>query len=787
MRRPSWHAVAIAGIIFCTSSREAAAETLDIAPGRLGETIVALGIQTRTTIILADASLAERRSPGVRGDHALRAALRRVLRGTGTEPVFLTSGVVQIRARKTNPPPPSPAPPKSPEALPPAIIVTATKQDVPLHLYPGSVKIVEPDRGWSNRHGAEGTSALTRLMPALTSTNLGNGRNKMFIRGMADSSFSGPTQTTTGQFLGDVRLTYNAPDPDLALYDMKRFEVLTGPQGTLYGAGSLGGIIRLVPNPPEMDDFAAAMTGGIGLTRHGGISADGAVSINVPLVRGRVATRLLVYGGREGGYIDAPLQGRRNINHTVRYGERLSVRAEDIGGWTIDAGSVVQNISTGDGQYVLRGQPAFTREGTIPQPFENNYRLGHVSVQRSFEHVTLTSVTSLARHDQSSVFDATGIDGTTMPLRYTEANDIVLFFHETRIAGRSRRHPWTAGFSLTRSASEFTVSLGPPDQVVERGGRDDVRTEFALFGEVSRPLSSTVTATVGGRLTYSLVSQRLINIPMIENDRPPRRELRFSRTIGLNWNPTASLTAFYHNQQGHRPGGLGVTLTEEGLDIRRFASDDLDVHEIGVRWGGRSTPLSGQVALFRADWRNIQADLIGEYGLPLTTNIGSGLIDGVDVELKWRASPTLSFSASAILNDSRLGDAARQEPNDGASAAGRGRPLPNVARNGGRVGAIWQRTLASGARLSVEGATRYVGRSYLGLAPLLDIPQGDYVVADVGARFERPRFAISLDVLNATGSRGNTFSYGNPFGVSRRDQVTYLRPRTVKMQFEMRL
>jgi len=84
----------------------------------------------------------------------------------------------------------------------------------------------------------------------LASTNLGTGRNKIFIRGVADSSFNGPSQSIVGQYLGDVRLTFNAPDPDLELYDIARVEVLEGPQGTLYGAGSLGGVVRVCPARP---------------------------------------------------------------------------------------------------------------------------------------------------------------------------------------------------------------------------------------------------------------------------------------------------------------------------------------------------------------------------------------------------------------------------------------------------------------------------------------------------------------------------------------------------------
>lgn len=106
-------------------------------------------------------------------------------------------------------------------------------------------------------------------MTAVASTYLGAGRNKLFIRGIADSSFTGPTCATVGQYFGDLRLSYNAPDPDLRLADLAAVEVLEGPQGTLYGAGSLGGLIRLVPNAPDPTRFSgSAMLGG-SATTHG--------------------------------------------------------------------------------------------------------------------------------------------------------------------------------------------------------------------------------------------------------------------------------------------------------------------------------------------------------------------------------------------------------------------------------------------------------------------------------------------------------------------------------------
>ena len=110
----------------------------------------------------------------------------------------------------------------------------------------------------SSRFGAQGSEAVLDRLPMLASTSLGPGRNKIYIRGVADSSFNGPSQSIVGQYLGDVRLTFNAPDPDLQLYDMRRVELLEGPQGTLYGTGSLGGILRLVPNGPTCRHLAGS-------------------------------------------------------------------------------------------------------------------------------------------------------------------------------------------------------------------------------------------------------------------------------------------------------------------------------------------------------------------------------------------------------------------------------------------------------------------------------------------------------------------------------------------------
>jgi iron complex outermembrane recepter protein len=107
-------------------------------------------------------------------------------------------------------------------------------------------------------------------------------------------------------------------------------------------------------------------------------------------------------------------------------------------------------------------------------------------------------------------------------------------------------------------------------------------------------------------------------------------------------------------------------------------------------------------------------------------------------------------------------------------------PLPNVARDGGRLAAQWHAQSALGG-LSAETSVRYVGRSMLGVGELLDIPQGNYFVASADARVDLGRFTVSLSLDNMGNVRTNTFAFGNPFGLAQHDQVTPLRPRTLRL------
>jgi outer membrane receptor protein involved in Fe transport len=203
--------------------------------------------------------------------------------------------------------------------------------------------------------------------------------------------------------------------------------------------------------------------------------------------------------------------------------------------------------------------------------------------------------------------------------------------------------------------------------------------------------------------------------------------------------------------------------------------------EVGVRFGRRGIDrFSFNTSAAHERWTDIQSDLIDDAGLPFTTNIGNGRITSFEAEASWRITSALTLDASLFLNNSRLA-----KPASGFAAADE-RDLPNIARAGGRLAASYQRNLDTQTALTLDGAVRYVGHSELGIGAPLDVSQGNYLETSIGGRIARGGLGLSVDVTNLADTRGNRFSYGNPFGIELRNQVTPLVPRRLRLGLDLR-
>ncbi len=740
---------------------------LDIPEGRLADAVVAIGEQAGVTIGLDDPALGAIPVRAVQGRLDAAHALERMLRGTRARAVAIGKDAFRIMAR------PLPAP-KSPRVAVPqlpsagAIVVTGSKRDLPILAYPGSVVVMNV-RAIPLGDQAHGSEALVTELPILSSTHLGTGRNKLFVRGVADSSFNGPSQSTVGQYLGEARLNYNAPDPDLALYDIASVEVLEGPQGTLYGAGALGGLIRLMPVMPDLERFKVGVSLGVSATSHGAGSGDEAALVNIPIAERRAGLRLLAYRTIDGGYIDDPGRGLSNINRTRTEGGRAELRIRPDSGWTVDFTAVLQNINSRDGQYAERGEKRLQRRSVLPQPFDNDYTLGNIVVRHSIGAADLVSATSVVRHDVTTDYDASLTPAA--PRLFHEDDRITLVTNETRLSRQaSDGSGWVGGVELLHSVDRITRELGPPSALDRISGSRNAVNEAAIFGEATLRFTDRLFVTGGGRIGFDALSGEVLDHA---DDAPDhgRRTLVFLPSAGLLLKLAPRLSAYARYQEGYRAGGLSVS----GRSVERFRGDNLATVEAGLRLGNATNRLDASAAVSYAHWENIQADLVDGVGLPMTANIGNGRIVGFEARAGWRPLPGLAVSASIFLNDSKLTDPAL------GFAGVKDASLPNVADMGGQGRVNYELPMGDAGALGVTAAARYVGSSKLGVGPILSLPQGHYVDTSAGLRWTIRDLSVTFDVSNLLDDGRNQFALGDPFTVGRARQVTPLRPRTIRL------
>ncbi|MGE5600617.1 MAG: TonB-dependent receptor plug domain-containing protein, partial [Pseudomonadota bacterium] len=129
--------------------------------------------------------------------------------------------------------------------------MTALKRPQLLTTLPGTVSVIFGDN-LRSAAGLAGSDAIGHQLPSLTTSSLGPGLNRLFLRGIGDGPLNGFNQGSVAVLLDEARINYDAPDPDWALIDIDRVEVLEGPQGPLYGTGALGGIVKLSTTAPDL-------------------------------------------------------------------------------------------------------------------------------------------------------------------------------------------------------------------------------------------------------------------------------------------------------------------------------------------------------------------------------------------------------------------------------------------------------------------------------------------------------------------------------------------------------
>lgn len=309
--------------------------------------------------------------------------------------------------------------------------------------------------------------------------------------------------------------------------------------------------------------------------------------------------------------------------------------------------------------------------------------------------------------------------------------------------------------------------------------------ETTVYGEFGAELTPSIEASVGGRYTITRLSgsgEHLSPLAWtkLDSENPKRTERRFLPSAALLARPIEGLSIYARYQQGFRPGGLSIAADT----VRLYRNDRLGTAELGFRYGrpGRDRfDLQGSATLSR--WKDIQADFLDPSGLPVTDNIGDGRVWTVTVNGGLRVTPDLRVEAGVAWNDGKIThptDFFRTLVADGETAS---MEIPNIARVVARGAIEWNRDLGGDWMLETNAYARYVGRSRLGVGQHLGEEQGQYVDSGLILRATDERRAFSLTVTNLTDEVGNRFAFGAPIATGA-DQLTPLRPRTIRLGFE---
>jgi len=729
---------------------------------------------------------------GLSGRMTVEAALAHLLAGSACVARRPDARTIVIRAAPVQTSAPRAAPVATPAPSPGAVdlaelIVTADKTEQLLSQAPAALTAASGAE--LARAGVADVRDLSLLAAGVTVTNLGPGRDKVILRGLSDGPLTGHTQSTVGLYLGDLRLTYNAPDPDLPLADIARVEILRGPQGSLYGAGSIGGVLHIVPNPPDPSDRGGALTATLASTAHGAASHELEGVFNQPLAGGAAAIRAVAWSEESGGVIDDARRGLRDIDRTRRNGVRLGLLWRAAPDLDLDAVVINQNIDTRDAHWADPAVGSLSRASAVAQPHDNDFLAGALGAHWSPAWGKLTLSLGALDHDVGTTYDAAGAppelaQAGARPRAFADRNEIRALVAEGRAASAGPgRWQWKAGLFASlgdqRLEGRLSTMEGSPGYAEARRDR---LSEAAAFGEVSYDLAPELTLTAGGRLFQSRLRTRseiTLGAP-VRTFRGATRYNGFAPRFVLAYRPWPGLTLYAQAAEGYRTpgfntsGAAGQAFGEPGgaQPLRRYAGDELWSYEAGGRWRAPGLGLALRLAAFRADWTDIQADVLLPSGLPFTANLGDGSSRGVEAEGAWRHG-SFDLTGNLVWQEPELRNAAPGLPER------RDTGLPGVPKLSYAASGAYAATVAERWTLSLRATYAYVGRSRLAFDTVTAPAMGGYGDLRLSATLSGANLSARIFADNLLNRRGDTLAFGNPFLLRTTTLTTPQRPRTV--------
>lgn len=500
------------------------------------------------------------------------------------------------------------------------VLVTATKRvstikDVPFSINAQTQEDIQ-------RLGATNLEELSRNIAGLTIQNLGPGQSQVAIRGVSAGQIvrdQPGVKEQVGVYLDESVISLSLFTPDLDLYDLNRVETLRGPQGTLFGSGSVGGTIRYITNQPNLDAVEGSFEGNLNTLTGGEEGGSAKGMINIPFADGKAALRMVGYYTQYAGYIDALGEGgskKSDVNDGERIGGRIALTWQPTDNITITPRLIYQDIST-DGnnrqeRFNLFANPFTTTRPAIEfeerqqfllleEGFDDETLIADLTAQIAFNSFDATFVGSYTDRDivvsrdasaltgsvsvdldfpevsvslPSNLIDTTEVEQYTSELRFSSNTDGPLqwlfgvFYSDTdRIYAQRLPTPGYAAFTdlVLGEGTSAAVANGFPN--LDSPFNSDLPynlEQIAFFGEITYDVTDRLHLTVGGRY-YDFDEERFITTGGLFT---AGDDHTFDKTSSAGFTPRFMASFDYNDEvtfnaqasQGFRLGGVNDPL-----------------------------------------------------------------------------------------------------------------------------------------------------------------------------------------------------------------------------------
>lgn len=657
------------------------------------------------------------------------------------------------------------------------IVVTAQKREQNVQDVPISISVVGGER--MQQAGSAQLADYAAYVPGLQVDNAGSpGRSTLSLRGVAPI---GPG-ATVGIYLDDAPIgssgIYNRAQTftlDLLPYDIERIEVLRGPQGTLYGASSIGGLLKYVPVQPDLNELKVRAGGEIFTIAHGDdMGWAGSAMVNVPLVTDQLAISASYSRRDTPGFIDNVLTGEEDVNDAVQKGGRVALLWQPDPALTVKLSGLWQSVDSdnfgiayeGMGNTPLApGAPFLSTNAQLPEPFSSDFQYYSGTVAYDFGFAELSSTTSYSELKILETSDASRIYG-------------VIWGGLAIYPARLHQKKWTEELRLTSAASDsfewmlgffYTDEDNSHDQVVRAldlagdpiDGIDpfaivalpNTYKEYAFFGNATLKLSDRIHITGGLRWARNEQTfTQLTQIPLFGLDQDgsgtsAEEIVTYSISPQINLNDDTMIYA--RVASGYRPGGPNVALPGFPATVD---SETVTSYEAGIKARFLDRRASFDAAVFLLDWDDLQTSAAFANGINGLVNAGTARSKGFEASLLLEPAAGFSVGANFAYTDAKCTET--------TSNCTDGDQLPSVPKFAAAVTADYAFPLGAAAEARVGGAVRIVGDrvSAVESSPLA-VPVEGYATLDLNASvtFDR-KWTLRAYARNLTDAEGRITS-----------------------------